>query len=130
MTGEILLITKLSDEFLRVATKEINEELAHIDELLTSCNSDSDIIKNCKELEGHFHKIKGLSPMMNKKRIGKISDMIDSILKHIIDGKNIVGIHEVLIESNNYMINDMKDQGSGYENLENKIKEEYSDFIE
>ena len=37
-----------------------------------------------RNIEGHLHKIKGLSPMMGKERIGKISEMIDSILKNII----------------------------------------------
>ena len=113
-----------------MATTEINEELEHIDVVLNSCNSDSDVIKHSKKLEGHFHKIKGLSPMMGKKRMGKVSEMIDSILKNMLDGKNIEGMHEILIESNQYMKDDMKDQSTEYEKLENKIKDRYSNFIE
>ena len=71
MTGKILLITKLSDEFLRVATQEINEELTQLETIVNSCNSDSDILKHCTDIESHYHKIKGLTPMMGKKEIGK-----------------------------------------------------------
>ena len=129
MTGSSFWSTKLSDEFLRVATKEIKDELEHIDILLNSCGSDSDVAKYSNELEAHFHKIKGLSPMMGKKIMGKVSEMIDSILKNIVEGKNIEGMHEILIESNKCMKDDMNDLFTKYENLENKIKDRYSNFL-
>lgn len=120
----------MSDEFLRVATQEINEELEHIDSTLSSCSSDSDVVEHCQDIEGYFHKIKGLTPMMGKEKIGKISEMIDSILKNILDGKKIDGIYDILIESYTYMKNDMDGQDSSYDTLENKIKEHYSKFID
>ena len=120
----------MSDEFLRVATQEINEELEHIGRILNSCNSDSDVVEHCKNIEGHFHKIKGLTPMMGKEKIGKISEMLDSILKNILDGKKIEGIYDVMLESHTFMKNSMSDQDSNYDDLENKIKERYSQFID
>ena len=120
----------MSDEFLRVATQEINEELEHIDSILSSCNSDSDISEHCQAIEGHFHKIKGLTPMMGKEKIGKISEMLDSILKNILDGQKIDGIYDVLLESHTYMKNDMTGQDSNYDALEKKIKERYTKFID
>ena len=120
----------MSDEFLRVATQEINEELKNIENILDSCSSDSDIDEHCQKIEGHLHKIKGLTPMMGKERIGKISEMLDSILKNILDGKKIDDIHNVLLESHTYMKNDMAGHASDYDALENKIKERYSKFID
>ena len=119
----------MSDEFLRVATQEINEELTSIETILKSCESDVDITKNCKDIEGHLHKIKGLSPMMGKQRIGKISEMLDLILKNMLTGKEINGIYEVLLLSNDFMQNEMKEQDSRFEELENQINEQYSDFL-
>lgn len=51
-----------------MATQEIKEELEHIKNILGSCSSDSDIVEQCKEIEGHLHKIKGLTPMMGKQK--------------------------------------------------------------
>jgi hypothetical protein len=56
----------MSDEFIKVSTLEINEEIASIKKILESCKTDSDVSKNSHDIEGHFHKIKGLAPMMGK----------------------------------------------------------------
>ena len=112
----------MSDEFLRVAAAEINEELQQIEDTLNQCSSDSDVSNHCKKIESHFHKIKGLAPMMGKTRVGKIAESVDAHLKEIISGKTINGIFNVLNDSNNFMKNEMKEETSGYEELEDKIK--------
>lgn len=118
----------MSDEFLRVAIKEINEELNHISNILKSCMSDGDVSENCEKIEGHFHKIKGLAPMMGKTKVGRIAELIDSLLKNILEGNIIEDIRILLIESNDFMQNDMKDNDSGYEELEQKIQDICSKF--
>ena len=60
----------MSDEFIKVSTQEINEEIASIKKILESCKTDSDISKNSQDIEGHIHKIKGLASMMGKPGIG------------------------------------------------------------
>ncbi len=112
----------MSDEFLRVATAEINEELQQIEDTLNQCNSDSDVANHCKKIESHFHKIKGLAPMMGKTRVGKIAESIDVNLKEILAGKTIQGIFAILNDSNSFMKKEMKEESSGYEELEDKIK--------
>ena len=77
----------MSEEFTKVATKEINDEIASINKILKSCKTDLDISKNSKSIEGHIHKIKGLAPMMGKSGIGVIATLNDSLLTHIIEGK-------------------------------------------
>lgn len=111
----------MSDEFLRVATKEINEELIHIEDLVKQCTSDDDVFNLSDKIEGHFHKIKGLAPMMGKTRIGKIGEQIDSLLKNTIDGKKAEGIRIVLIDVVDFMQSDMNDEKFDYEALENNL---------
>jgi len=113
---------------MRVATKEINEELSHISSIIKSCNSDEDVSSNCKKIEGHFHKIKGLAPMMDKVKVGRIAELIDILLKNILEGKNVTGIRTILIASNDFMQNDMKEISSNYEELEQKIQDLCSNF--
>ena len=72
----------MSDEFLKVATKEINEEVDSIGKILDSCNDDAAILQNSSSLEKHFHKIKGLAPMMGQEEIGEIAALIDFGLPH------------------------------------------------
>ena len=112
----------MSDEFLRVAAQEINEELSHIESLTKQCNSDSDVSNFSDNLEGHFHKIKGLAPMMGKKRIGKVAETLDDILKQIVDGKNVVGIKKSLNDSVDFMMREMNDDATGYEELDSSLK--------
>ena len=47
----------MSDEFIKVATLEIKDEIASIKKILESCKDDSDIFKNSKSIEKHIHKI-------------------------------------------------------------------------
>jgi len=89
----------MSDEFLRVATQEINEELVEILNILNSCSGDSDMEKNSVKIEQHMHKIKGLAPMMGKEDVGNLAKSLDIILKKIVSGKKIDGFFVCLENS-------------------------------
>jgi len=89
----------MSDEFLRVATREINEELVKILNILNSCSGDSDMGKNSVKIEQHMHKIKGLAPMMGKEDVGNLAKSLDTILKKIVSGKKIDGFFACLENS-------------------------------
>lgn len=86
----------MSDEFLRVATQEINQELSDISRILGSCHSDSDVLKNSGLIEAHMHKIKGLAPMMGKENVGELAKILDFILKKMVTGQNVPGFFESL----------------------------------
>lgn len=79
----------MSDDFLKLAAQEINQDIAAISVIVNSCNTDNDVIKKASNIEKHIHKIKGLAPMMGKKDLGDLASQIDFILKKIIDGQNI-----------------------------------------
>ncbi|NIM26106.1 MAG: hypothetical protein GTN35_03780 [Nitrososphaeria archaeon] len=89
----------MSDEFLKVATKEINDELTGISKILGSCNSDEDVFKNSAEIERHMHKIKGLAPMMGKENVGSLAKSLDVILKKIAAGQKVDGFFGPLLTS-------------------------------
>jgi chemotaxis protein histidine kinase CheA len=106
----------MSDNFLRLAKKEIQEELDDLNQILSKCGSDSDISTNGKDIEKHLHKIKGLAPMMGQSGIGEIAKMNNVLLKHVIINGDLPGIHVILSES----IMTMKDvfENSNNTNLE------------
>lgn len=120
----------MSDEFIQVATKEINEELDEIKKIIDTCDNDLDISKNSKDIEKHTHKIKGLAPMMDKSNVGTISLLNDKLLKQIIEGKSINGILEIISESNELMKQDMKGNKIDANTLIHKINENYSEFLD
>lgn len=120
---------KMSDEFLKIATKEINEELESVAEILNSCKDDNTISKSSISLEKHFHKIKGLAPMMGQEEIGEIAALIDKILKHLIAGNSLEGIRDILIESNDFMKNSMTHQKIDVSALKQKININYSNIL-
>ena len=86
----------MSDEFIKVASKEINDELSGIATILDSCHNDSDVLKNSDKIEQHMHKIKGLAPMMGKENIGNLAKTLDSILKKVVSGHQVDGFFEPL----------------------------------
>ena len=120
----------MSDEFLQVATKEINDEIASINKILKLCQSDSDIFTNSQNLDDHIHKIKGLAPMMGKPNIGIIAALNDSILNHIIDGTKIEGIFSLLNESINFMDDSMKGTELKVDEIKQKIETKYSKYLD
>ena len=92
------MLSDMSDEFLNVATKEINEDLAELNKILAICENDDSVISNAHKLQKHTHKIKGLAPMMGKAHLGEISGSLDSLLKTSLDGSDIGGIFDLLSE--------------------------------
>ena len=120
----------MSEEFIRVATKEINEEIDSVAEILKSCNNNSSVIKKASLIEKHFHKIKGLAPMMGKGDIGEIAAMTDKILKHVIEGNDLNGVYEILLESNKFMKDSMEGANSNMPQLKQKIEAKYANILD
>jgi hypothetical protein len=120
----------MSDEFIQVATKEIIEELDEIKKIIDICENDADVSKNCKYIEKHIHKIKGLAPMMEKPDVGTISLLNDKLLKHMIEGKPINGIYQIISDSNDLMKQDMQGSKINAESLIQKISDNYSEFLD
>ena len=89
----------MSDEFIKVATQEINDELSGIATILDICSNDLDIAENSSKIEQHMHKIKGLAPMMGKEDIGNLAKILNSILKKIVSGQKVDGFYEPLSTS-------------------------------
>ena len=86
----------MSDEFVKIATQEINDELSGISTILDSCQNDNDVSKNSDKIGNHMHKIKGLAPMMGKENIGNLAKTLDFILKKISSGQKVEGFFEPL----------------------------------
>ena len=120
----------MSDEFIRVATQEINDEINSIAKILSSCNNDSEIIENTESIEKHVHKIKGLAPMMGKKQVGDIASLNDELLKYILDSNSLEGIYDILVESNVFMKNEMQGSNTNVDGLKQKIKTKYSKILD
>ncbi|MFB5630705.1 MAG: hypothetical protein ACE5RN_03865 [Nitrosopumilaceae archaeon] len=120
----------MSDEFLKVATQEINDEIASIKKILKNCKNDSDISKNSLVIEGHIHKIKGLSPMMGKPAIGVLAEITDSLLNHVIEGKNIDGIFSVLIEVSAFMSDSMNGNEKKLDEIKQNMETKYSKYLD
>ena len=89
----------MSDEFIKVATKEINDDLTGIIKILDSCKNDTDVSINSDKIERHMHKIKGLAPMMGKENIGNLAKTLDLILKKMVSGHQVDGFFEPLLIS-------------------------------
>jgi chemotaxis protein histidine kinase CheA len=79
----------MSEEFIKAATQEINEEITGIQHILNYCKNNSDLSANAGEIQKHTHKIKGLAPMIDKEDLGLLSAMLDSILQKIMKGKQL-----------------------------------------
>ena len=111
----------MTDEFLKVATKEINEELRGLEHFLALCTTDRDVIAVSSEFQKHTHKIKGLAPMMDKKSLGDVSNSLDSLFKKTIDGKDMHGILTVISEIIPFMISMMNEPEYDSEKVKDKI---------
>lgn len=111
----------MSDEFIKIATQEINEEITEIDTTLNSCTNDDTIFENSKKFQTHTHKIKGLAPMMGKEELGTVSAELDLIMKKIIDGQKPAGIFDILSESIPQMKDSMGDSGCDLSKIIEKI---------
>ena len=96
-------LDKMSDNFHKIARQEIQEELDGLKRILLQCNNDTDISNNGNKIEKHFHKIKGLAPMMEQNSVGEIAKLNDIILRHIIENGMLSGTHQIINESINMM---------------------------
>lgn len=93
----------MSDNFFKIARKEIREELDSIQQILVQCNNDTDIFSNAVNIEKHLHKIKGLASMMDQEIVGQIAKTLDVILKHIIEKGALKNSYKILSEANGVM---------------------------
>jgi len=121
----------LSDNFLRIARKEIQEELEGIHKILSSCSNDNDISNNGDSIEKHLHKIKGLAPMMGQNDVGEIAKMVDTILKHIITNGVLAGTYQILVEANQIM-KEIFDGNStvNVTEFKNKLRQTFPDLLD
>jgi len=121
----------LSDNFLRIARKEIQEELEGLHKILSSCSNDNDISNNGSSIEKHLHKIKGLAPMMGQNDVGEIAKMTDTILKHIITKETLVGTCQILLESN-YVMKEIFNGAStvNVTEFKNKLRQTFPDLLD
>jgi len=120
----------MAEEFTQIATKEINEDLTGIKEILNSCKNDEDITNNSTDIEKHLHKIKGLAPMMGQEGVGEIAALNDTLMKKIIGGQIVEGIFEISNESNHLMKNLMNGSTTDITELKTKLQTRYSEFFE
>ena len=120
----------MSEEFIRIATQEIKDELAAINKILDSCNSDSDIFSNSNLIEKHIHKIKGLAPMMGQKGIGEIALLDENILKHLLEGNKVEDVYDIFLESVLFMNKAINGAQLNNSQLKQKIKTKYSNFLD
>ena len=118
----------MSDEFIELATKEINEEISGIDSILTSCSSNNDVILKSSQLERHTHKIKGLAPMMGKEELGELSSQLDTMLKEVINGKQIDDLFDIFTESLSEMKSSMSEPNSNLNTIIEKINKRLSNL--
>src|SRR5690349_14889821 len=95
----IYSVVKMSDNFLKIARQEIQEELEGLKQILLQCNSDTDISNSGNKIEKHLHKIKGLAPMMGQNDVGEIAKLNDAILKHVIENGMLSGTYQIISES-------------------------------
>lgn len=119
----------MSDNFLRLARKEIQEELDSLNQIISRCNSDLDISTNGQEIERHLHKIKGLAPMMDQKDVGDIAALIDTIAKHIITNGTLDGTCDIFSESIKIMNEVFSGAKMNAEEFKNKIKQTFSSVL-
>ena len=111
----------MSDEFIKLATKEINDAVSALQQIMIICQNDSDISSNADEFQKHTHKIKGLAPMMGKLELGNFSSILDSILKKMMDGVLIDGIFIILNDSIFSMNQSMIESDDNLDKIKTKI---------
>lgn len=96
-------LVKMSDNFHKIAKREIQEELDNLKQILMQCNDDNDIVNYGNKIEKHLHKIKGLAPMMDQNNVGEIAKLNDIILRHIIENGMLSGTYQIISESSHMM---------------------------
>ena len=121
--GKFCLLYIMSDEFITIATKEINDEIAGLENILNVGASNDDVYQNADKFQKHTHKIIGLAPMMGKEELGGLSSLLDIMLKKTIEGKKIEGIFDIFTESLHSMKNSMNKPNYDLSEINNKIKQ-------
>ncbi len=113
----------MSDEFIAVATSEVTDDIDSIENILKLCTNDVDIFQNASKFQKHTHKIKGLAPMMGRESLGNLSYSLDNIFKKIIDGENIDGIFNLLVDSIIHMKKSMNEPDYDFSPINEKIRQ-------
>lgn len=113
----------MSDEFLKLATTEINDELFVISSILNSCHVPLDISANALKIQKSTHKIKGLAPMMGKGELGILSSLLDSMLKKLTADTITDEIFESIILSIDSMKNSMIDSNFDLSKIKQRISQ-------
>ena len=113
----------MSDEFIEIATKEINEEISGMGQLLSACKNDADVFSGADKFQKYTHKIKGLAPMMGKEELGSFSAILDSILKKMIDGNSIDDIFNDMTDSISIMKKSMSEPDCDLTEIKNRISQ-------
>ena len=118
----------MSDEFVKVATKEINENLDNIIFILNHCKNDFNVQNNATKLEKYFHNLKGLAPMMGKSDIGTLSAIFDQLLKQLIDKKTIPEIFQSLTSTTLLMKQSMT-ENKELNSIIDDLSKKYGSFL-
>lgn len=121
--GEFYLMSAMSDEFLKVATTEINDDISELEKILFSCKTDTDVVSCADKFQKHTHKIKGLAPMMGKDDLGILSASLDVIFKKILNGSKVKNIFDVLNDSIYCMKLTMAEPESDLTEIKNRISQ-------
>ena len=111
----------MSDEFIAVATREVTDDINSIENILKLCTNDVDIFQNASKFQKHTHKIKGLAPMMGKESLGNLSSSLDDLFKKIIDGENIYGIFNLLVDSIIHMKKSMNETDYDFSSINERM---------
>lgn len=119
----------MSDEFLKVATSEINDEIFAISHILSSCHTPLDVSANASKIQKSTHKIKGLAPMMGKEDLGSLSSLLDSMLKNITDSNITDEIFESLVISVDEMKKSMIQSDNNLSEIKQRISQLSSTII-
>ena len=119
----------MSEEFLRVAKAEVSQDIAEIGNLLTHCSNDDDITKHASDIEKHVHKIKGLAPMMGQDQIGNIAVLLDKLLKVVLSGKTIPGIHHTIMRSHGFMKSAIDGNIENYDQIYSEITQSHRELL-
>ncbi|MGY5148127.1 MAG: Hpt domain-containing protein [Candidatus Nitrosopumilus sp. bin_7KS] len=113
----------MSEEFLSVATKEVTDDINSIENILKLCVNDADVFQNASKLQKHTHKIKGLAPMMGKEPLGDLSTSLDDLFKKIIDGQQIDGVFDLILDSIPHMKKSMNEIDYDFSQIDERIRQ-------
>ena len=111
----------MSDEFLKIATDEINEEISQIMTIVDACHNGIELCQNAGEIQKSTHKIKGLAPMMGKEELGSLSALLDSIFKKIQSVSITDEMFSSLVSAVNEMKNSMTQTDYDLDEIKQKV---------